>query len=99
MLKTWHGSGYDTSFRYMFPIIGRNGMHINDRFTPHPETYLSIAVDSFPNFFIVDGPNSVVGAGSLLSIMEKAVDFISWYVSHRENSNSGTRPDRSIGQR
>ena len=68
--------GYDTSFKYQIPIVGRKGVHINDRFTPHPETYISIATDSFPNFFIVDGPNSVIGAGSLLSIMEKQVDYI-----------------------
>ena len=75
ILTYWVLSGYDTSFRYAFPIIGRNGVHINDRFEPHPETYISLGVDSFPNFFIVDGPNSVIGVGSLLSIMEKAVDY------------------------
>lgn len=58
-----------------FPIIGKNGVDVRDKYLPHPRTYLSIAVEGFPNWFQTLGPNSAVGAGSLLIILEKQVDY------------------------
>ena len=48
---------------------------MNDHNIPHPRTYLSIAVDGFPNMFQALGPNSGVGAGNLLLVMERQVDY------------------------
>lgn len=42
---------------------------------PHPRTYLAVAADGFPNMFQALGPNSAVGAGSLLLVMERQVDY------------------------
>lgn len=36
---------------------------------------MSVAVDGFPNMFQGLGPNSLVGAGNLLLIMERQVDY------------------------
>ena len=36
---------------------------------------MSIAVDGFPNMFQALGPNAGVGAGNLLLIMERQVDY------------------------
>ena len=63
-------TGFDTSFQGRFPIYGRGGVNLQDRYKMRPETYLSVAVDQFPNFFQSLGPNSGVGNGSLLVIME-----------------------------
>ena len=68
-------SGYDTSWQLPFKIIGRNGVDLNDKWKPYPKTYLSMAVDGFPNMFMSLGPNSVIGAGTLLPIMEYAVMY------------------------
>ena len=68
-------SGYDTSWQLPFKIIGRNGVDLNDKWKPYPRTYLSMAVDGFPNMFMSLGPNSVIGAGTLLPIMEYAVMY------------------------
>lgn len=68
-------TGFDTSYKYGFPVIGRNGVDLADKFVPHPRTYLSVAVDGFPNWFQSLGPNSAVGSGSLLIIIEKQVDY------------------------
>ena len=62
--------GYDTTFQLPLKIIGRNGVELNERWKPHPVSYLSVAVDGFPNFFMSFGPNSGVGSGSLLALME-----------------------------
>lgn len=69
-------TGFDTSCKYGFPIIGRNGLDLADKYTPHPKTYLGLAVEGFPNFFHAFGPNTGVGAGSLLLVIERQVDYI-----------------------
>ncbi|KAL7277474.1 hypothetical protein ACG7TL_008395 [Trametes sanguinea] len=68
-------TGYETSYRLPFEVIGRNGLDLNTKWTPHPVTYLSVAVDGFPNMFHLLGPNANVGTGSLLAIMEFQVAY------------------------
>ncbi|KAI1787759.1 FAD/NAD(P)-binding domain-containing protein [Ganoderma leucocontextum] len=63
-------TGYDTTFQLPLKIVGRNGVELNERWKPHPVSYLSVAVDGFPNLFMSFGPNSGVGSGSLLALME-----------------------------
>lgn len=36
---------------------------------------MSVAVDGFPNWFQSLGPNSMVGTGSLLLVIERQVDY------------------------
>ena len=68
-------AGYDTSFLYPFPVIGRNGVDVRALWTPHPVTYLSVATAGFPNWFAALGPNAGVGSGSLLAQIEQQVDY------------------------
>ncbi|KAL6307444.1 hypothetical protein BKA93DRAFT_911319 [Sparassis latifolia] len=68
-------TGYDTSFQLEFPIIGRDGTDIRDKWSPHPVTYLTLCVDGFPNWFFSLGPNSGVGSGSLLVLIERQVEY------------------------
>ena len=67
--------GFDVAFHLDFDIIGRGGLTLKDHHTPHPRTYLSVAVDGFPNMFQALGANSNVGAGNLLLVMERQVDY------------------------
>ena len=67
--------GYDTTFQLPLKIVGRNGVELNERWKPHPVSYLSVAVDGFPNLFMSFGPNSGVGSGSLLALMEFEVMY------------------------
>ncbi|KAJ7492285.1 FAD/NAD-binding domain-containing protein [Mycena latifolia] len=68
-------TGFDTSFQLGFPIIGRGGVQLSDKYKPHPKLYLSVAVDGFPNWFQSLGPNSAVGSGSLLIVIERQVEY------------------------
>ncbi|KAJ7610856.1 FAD/NAD-binding domain-containing protein [Roridomyces roridus] len=69
-------TGFDTSYKPRFPIVGRGGVKLADKYTPHAKHYLSVAIDGFPNWFQVMGPNSAVGSGSLLIVIERQVDYI-----------------------
>ncbi|KAK2730999.1 flavin-binding monooxygenase [Colletotrichum kahawae] len=43
-------TGFDTSFRPFFPIVGRRGRNLADVWKDDPAAYLALAVDGFPNF-------------------------------------------------
>ncbi|KAI0057663.1 FAD/NAD(P)-binding domain-containing protein [Artomyces pyxidatus] len=68
-------TGFDTTYKLPFPVIGRDGRALNDRWASRAEAYLTVAVDGFPNMFLGTGPNSFVNAGSLLIIMERQVMY------------------------
>ena len=68
-------TGYDSSCHPGIPIIGKGGVDLKDKYSPYPKTYLSMAVDGFPNLFWGLGPNSGVNSGSLLVLMERQVDY------------------------
>ncbi|KAK8079205.1 monooxygenase family protein [Apiospora phragmitis] len=69
-------TGFHAASAPPFPIQGRNGQTLSERFDPHPEAYLSVAVDGFPNLFFMLGPNSAIGSGSLTRILEAEGDYI-----------------------
>ncbi|KAI8972557.1 FAD/NAD-P-binding domain-containing protein [Trametes punicea] len=68
-------TGYDTSYQLPFKVIGRNGLDINERWKPHAVSYLSVAVDGFPNMFMSLGPNSAIASGTLLPLIEYQVMY------------------------
>ena len=48
-------------------------MSLNEKWKPHPTTYLSVAVDGFPNMFMCCGPNAVQGTGVLVGVLEVTI--------------------------
>ena len=45
-------TGFDTSYRPRFPIIGRNGVDLGEKWTKEPpQSYFGIATVGFPNYF------------------------------------------------
>lgn len=68
-------TGFDTSYTPRFPITGVNGLPLAERWKESPETYLSIATDGFPNYFICFGPNSGLGEGNLIMLFEREIEY------------------------
>lgn len=90
-------TGFQTSKAPPFPITGRGGLTLASRFTPLPEAYLSLAVDSFPNYFMMLGPNSAIGAGSLNVILEAEGDYIAKCIRKLQKEDYATmtvKPER-----
>ncbi len=69
-------TGFNTSSPPPFQVEGKNGVTLQKKFTPYPETYLTMTVDGFPNFFMMLGPNSAIGSGSLTMMIETEGDYI-----------------------
>lgn len=60
-------TGFDTSFRPRFPVIGPRGNNLQDDWKDEPRSYLGVAAAGIPNYFTFLGPNSPIGNGPVLS--------------------------------
>ncbi|KAH0836095.1 putative dimethylaniline monooxygenase [Fonsecaea pedrosoi] len=70
-------TGFDVSFCPRFPIIGRNGLNLQDMWTQSlPGAYMSCAVAEMPNYFVFMGPNAPIGHGSVLTIAEQVSRYV-----------------------
>jgi hypothetical protein len=56
-------------------MIGQNGVNLRDKWEHEPESYLSIGVDDFPNYFMMMGPNCLGGHGSLVESLNWTGDY------------------------
>ncbi|KAH6672644.1 hypothetical protein F5X68DRAFT_141085 [Plectosphaerella plurivora] len=89
-------TGYDVQAPPTFTVTGRNGT-LEDRWKVIPESYLAVAVDGFPNYFMVGGPNSGLGSGSLLSVFEAQGDYAVKMIRKLQKESYSTfeaRPER-----
>ncbi|MFP6630086.1 MAG: NAD(P)/FAD-dependent oxidoreductase [Myxococcota bacterium] len=64
--------------RFMRPmtIRGEDGLLLDDVWSKRPSAYLAVAVPKFPNFFMLNGPNSPVGNFSLVQTAELQLDYV-----------------------
>jgi len=69
-------TGFNAAGPPPFAVTGRNGASLEERYKPYPETYLSMAIDGFPNYFMMLGPNAGVGSSSLTMILEMEGDYV-----------------------
>ena len=69
-------TGFNASAPPPFPVVGMNSQTMQEKFTPYPETYMSVATDGFPNYFMMLGPNAAIGTGTLTTMMEMTGDYI-----------------------
>lgn len=59
-------TGFDSTFRPRFPIIGRGGVNLQDLWHSEPASYMGIGVSGFPNYLMFLGPNTPISNGSLM---------------------------------
>ena len=69
-------TGFDTSFRPRFPIIGREGLYLDQLWASLPRSYLGIAAPKMPNYFMFTGPFIPVAQGSVLPILSQVSQYL-----------------------
>ncbi|KAK5049830.1 hypothetical protein LTR84_003948 [Exophiala bonariae] len=69
-------TGFETSWRPRFPIIGRNNADLTEQWKSRATAYLSFGVHNFPNYFLVMGPNSPLTHGSALPSIEHLTKYL-----------------------
>ena len=83
-------TGFDTSFQSRFPLYGINGISLNERWRDCPSSYLGMTVDGFPNHFMSLGPNSGLGTGNLLMILERQSTYFASCLARMQTQNIRT---------
>ena len=63
-------------------IVGRNGEVLRDNWRDGPRTYLGLAVDGFPNLFIVSGPGAPAVLANMVLHAEAHVNWIADCISY-----------------
>jgi cation diffusion facilitator CzcD-associated flavoprotein CzcO len=72
---------FGTGFRATEPLIGirlvgRDGVEIHDAWRERMSAFLGVTVSSFPNFFILLGPNTGLGHNSVVLMIEAQVRYV-----------------------
>lgn len=70
------------SFQGALRVVGRDGQSLDERWGSAPEAHLGIAVDGFPNMFLVYGPNTNLNHNSVVAMLEAQHRYISQGVTH-----------------
>lgn len=69
-------TGFDVSFRPRYPVIGRDGASLQDKWRKAPEGYLSVGVPEFPNYFTVMGPSFPIANGSVMGPLQAVGKYV-----------------------
>ncbi|MVZ99755.1 NAD(P)-binding protein [Actinomadura sp. LD22] len=57
-------------------VVGAHGTELNAAWKDGARAYLGLAVTGFPNFFLMYGPNTNVGSGSIVHMLESQAAYI-----------------------
>lgn len=80
-------TGFHTAAPPPFPIIGQEGKGLDKHWSERARTYMSITTDAFPNFYMMLGPNSAIGSGSLTMMIESVGDYVIKCIRKQQKEN------------
>src|SRR3954447_17982866 len=70
------GTGFRaTEFLSPMEVRGLGGRDLNDAWSDGAEAFLGMAVAGFPNFFMLYGPNTNLGSGSIIYMLESQIRY------------------------
>lgn len=70
-------TGFNMGFVPRFPIVGLGGRDLRQVWTDElPAAYLSVTVSGMPNFFVMMGPQSPLGHGSITGSVEAVTKYV-----------------------
>jgi cation diffusion facilitator CzcD-associated flavoprotein CzcO len=72
-----YGTGFRTSdFVAPMQVTGAGGRELQQAWAHGPEAHLGITVSGFPNMFMLYGPNTNLGVGSIIVMIEAQVGYV-----------------------
>jgi cation diffusion facilitator CzcD-associated flavoprotein CzcO len=70
-------TGFDShAFVAPMEVVGRDGRTLSEEWSPAAHAYLGLSVPGFPNMFLIYGPNTNGGTGSVIYVIEAAVAHV-----------------------
>lgn len=77
------GTGFTaTEFLAPMTITGAEGRDLHEEWKDGARAYYGMTVPGFPNLFIMYGPNTNTGGGSIIYFLEAQAKYLGDYVSH-----------------
>ena len=71
------GTGFaSTEFLAPIEMRGRGGQSLRQRWKDGADAYLGMSVSGFPNLYVLYGPNTNVGAGSIIYMLEQQARYV-----------------------
>jgi cation diffusion facilitator CzcD-associated flavoprotein CzcO len=85
------GTGFHvTDMPAAYQIHGRSGARLEDVWQGSPRAYLGTSIPQFPNFFMLLGPNTGLGHGSMVYMIESQIEHIRTAIRTIEQSDATT---------
>ena len=82
-----YGTGFAaTEFLAPMRVTGLAGVRLEDRWARGGEAYLGMSVPGFPNFFVLYGPNTNVGSGSIVYMLEQQQRYLAELIGAQRQS-------------
>jgi cation diffusion facilitator CzcD-associated flavoprotein CzcO len=80
-----YGTGFKaTQFLTPMTVRGLNGKDLHETWKQGADAYLGMAVSGFPNFYVLYGPNTNVGSGSIIYMLERQQRYLAQLIVARE---------------
>lgn len=73
-------TGFKSSFASTFDLTGHNGVDLHDTWQGDEQAFLGIMVPSFPNFFMLYGPNT--NGGAIVTHLEEQIHYVIAALKH-----------------
>ncbi|WP_280504037.1 flavin-containing monooxygenase [Nocardia farcinica] len=72
-----YGTGFKgTEFLWPMRVLGRDGRELSRAWAEGAHAYYGMAVPGFPNMFMIYGPNTNLGVGSIIAMIESQARYI-----------------------
>ncbi|KAL9134992.1 MAG: hypothetical protein Q9175_003825 [Cornicularia normoerica] len=84
-----YATSFDASFLSRFLFYSINGTSPIDRWSERTSSYLSMAVDGFPSWFMSVGPNSALGTSNFIIYIARML-FKHWHMCAGRTSTTST---------
>ena len=65
-----------------YRVVGRDGQRLSDRWKDGGRAFACTTVSGFPNLFVMLGPNTGLGAGSIIYMVETQIGYIQQAIDH-----------------
>jgi cation diffusion facilitator CzcD-associated flavoprotein CzcO len=83
------GTGFAShGFTAPMEIVGSGGRTLAEEWAGVPRAYLGVSVPSFPNMFLLYGPNTNGGTGSVIYTIEAAVEHLIGALAQLERADA-----------
>ncbi|KAK0624227.1 hypothetical protein B0T14DRAFT_454425 [Immersiella caudata] len=91
-------TGFDVSHRPRYPIVGLNKeVPLAEEWKEDPGSYMSVATNGYPNYWMMMGPNCLGGHGSLVESLNWTGDyFVKWVRKMATEDIRAVHPKKNV---